>query len=187
MPLMVKYSSVLGFDTRGLQSLLLTKSVIWNPKENMLPLTPAASVLRSQLCTLFMLHSLQGSVDESLSWPNNALSVPPLDPTRWDLAAMKFRILIVTRGRTAVEPYKWWRCRSPLNLHVDGGVCDCLPSWKLFVTVMTQYSLAPSPQLTEPQQQGLTGSQYGRSNDKLQKRNVGSFLKPDLNTLSLLW
>lgn len=59
---------------------------------------------------------------------NNASSVPPLDPATWDLAAMKLRILIVTRGRTAVETYKWWRCRRPLNLHVDRGVRDC-PSY----------------------------------------------------------
>lgn len=92
---------------------------------------------------------------------------------RWDLAAMKLCILIVTRKRIAVEIYKWWRCRSPLNLHVDGGVCDCPTPWKLFVTVVTQNSLALSPLLKESQQQGQTGSntvsQYELSNDKQQK------------------
>lgn len=105
------------------------------------------------------LHSPQGSADESLSWPNKALSVPPLDPARWDLAAMKLCILIVTRGRIAVETFKWWRWRSPLNLCVDGGVCDCPPSWKLFVRVVTQDSLAPSARQTEGQTESRTLSQ----------------------------
>lgn len=112
------------------------------------------------------LRSLQGSADESLSWPNNALSVPPLDPARWDLAAMKLCILIVTRGRIAVETFKWWRCRSPLNVCVDGGVCDCPQSWKLFVTVVTQESLAPSPQRMEPRQQGQTESKWQAAEEK---------------------
>lgn len=46
-----------------------------------------------------------------------------------------------------------------------------------------QYSLEPSAQLTESQQQGQTESktvfQYKLLNNKLQKRSVGSVMKPD--------
>lgn len=47
-----------------------------------------------------------------------------------------------------------------------------------------QYSLEPSPQLTESQQQGQTESktvsQYELLNNKLQKRSVDSVMKRDL-------
>lgn len=136
------------------RSQLLAKSVTWNPKENALTLAPAASALRSQLCTMCFAPPggvllVKASVD-----PITCCQFHHLIRVRrasWDSAAMKLCILIVTRGRMPVELYKWWRCRSPLNLHVDWGVCDCPTPGKLFVTVVTQNSLASSVQLKESQ------------------------------------
>lgn len=135
-------------------SQLLTKSVTWNPKENALTLAPAAPALSSQLCAVFFAPH-----PAAFCWWKPRLThkrvVSSTTRSGWDelvgdLAAMKLCILIVTKGRTPVELYKWWRCRSPLNLHVDWGVCYCPTPGKLFVTVVTQKSLAPSPQLKEP-------------------------------------
>lgn len=133
------------------RSQLLAKSVTWSPKENALTLAPAASALSSRLrAALFAPHSVV------FSWWKPRLTHKcvvhhsiRVRRASWDLAAMKLCVLIVTRGRTPAELYKWWRCRSPSNLHVDWGVCDCPTPGKLFVTVVTQNSLAPSPQLKE--------------------------------------
>lgn len=134
------------------RSRLLAKSVTWNPKENASTLAPAASALRSQLCAVFFTPHPGGvllmKAPQTCCQFHHSIRVRRAS---WDWAAMKLCILIVTRGRTPVELYKWWRGWSPLNLHVDWGVCDCPTPGKLFVTVVTQNSLAPSPRLKESQ------------------------------------
>lgn len=73
------------------------------------------------------------------------------------------------------------------SLHIDvGDACDCPPSWMLFVTVVTPYSLAPSPQ---PKEQGQTGSNTVSQSEllveKLQKWNVIHEARPH-NVTSLM-
>lgn len=137
------------------RSQLLAKSVTWNPKGKALTLAPAASAWRSQLCAMFFApHPAAFCWWKPRLTHKRVVSSTTRSRVRRasrDLAAMKLCLLIVTRGRTPVELYKWWRCRSPLNLHAEWGVCDCPTPAKLFVTVVIQNSLAPSPQLKESQ------------------------------------